>query len=206
MISFHCWMAPHCLFDTCKHLCLEFVASHNTIPNCSPRYSSFSSDLCTCFQPGPTSLAGVGCVLHICSLCLGPFLSIIAHQMHIHLSRDSPGDFWCLPYVVLSINIYYVPTLCPDTATRMSPDPFQCPVSRLSIWYQATGSAFAISSWFLWNIYHEQGVPLQEPLPSWKGRKAPSLLSSFLFVFRTPPVCWGMMLIEVCHQHTLCLY
>lgn len=107
-------------------------------------------------------------------------------KTHIHLSRDSPTDFYCLPYVVLSVNIYYAPTLCPDMASRTSPDPVQCPAAGLSIWYQASGNAFAISNWFLWNVSLEQGVPLQEPLPSWKGRKAPSLVASFLFVLSNP--------------------
>lgn len=80
-------------------------------------------------------------------------------SVHIHLSRDSPTDFYCLPYVVLSINICYAPTLCPDMASRTSPAPVQCPAAGLSIWYQATGNAFAISNCFsgifiLNRVYH----------------------------------------------------
>lgn len=83
------------------------LAQYN--PNLLTRRDSQPSPLTPCFQPGPTSLREVGCALHVCSLrslCLGPFLSITAHQIHMLLSRDSPADFCCLPYVVLSINIY----------------------------------------------------------------------------------------------------
>lgn len=51
------------------------------------------------------------------------------------LSRDSPADFCCLPYVVLTCVFIVLCTLCPTAG--------------LSTWYQAIGNAFTVSSWFL---------------------------------------------------------
>lgn len=107
-------MAPCC---PSTQQCLEFVASHNTVPTYLPGFSFLSSDLHTPFPS--RSYFSVQCVMPLCAprgLILLPLFAASSFRSYSLLGtcssfKGQPRRSFMPPCVLFG---YYIPTVCQE--------------------------------------------------------------------------------------------